>query len=143
MFCKFCGNELPENAKFCPKCGKVAEAKEEETVVVTDISFDDASVEASKQYNEEREQAGGQILKFAILGLVFACTWILSFLGLAFSIICKIKLNNYLAVYGETDGRATVGKGLGKAAMIVSIVMLALLILYGFVLMIIIIAALQ
>lgn len=22
MFCKYCGNELKENAKFCPKCGK-------------------------------------------------------------------------------------------------------------------------
>ena len=26
MYCKNCGKELPENAKFCPKCGAEQEA---------------------------------------------------------------------------------------------------------------------
>ena len=28
MFCKYCGNQLPEDAKFCPKCGKITEEQE-------------------------------------------------------------------------------------------------------------------
>ena len=33
MFCHSCGNEIPERAKFCPKCGaEVIEKRVEETV---------------------------------------------------------------------------------------------------------------
>lgn len=28
MFCKYCGNELKEEAKFCTKCGKAVEVKD-------------------------------------------------------------------------------------------------------------------
>ena len=39
MFCRYCGNQLPENAKFCSSCGakvdeEVQEVKHEEPQVV-------------------------------------------------------------------------------------------------------------
>jgi hypothetical protein len=131
MFCKYCGNELTENANFCPACGQfISETKpapekpEFEEIAVM------PSVEKEEEDNRERRDLGGSILTNAILGLVFSCTWILSLLGLIFTIVSKSKLNTYLDTYGETSGPATVGKHLGTAALALSIVMLVLLVIY-------------
>ena len=128
MFCKFCGNELPEGANFCTKCGKVVSP---EDIPAAGVS---APVTAEYEYvpyeepkDAERDSRGGSILKFAILGLAFACSFYLSFLGLVFSIIARVKVKRYVSRYNETQGRATVGKHLSVAALVASIVLTAIL----------------
>ena len=122
MFCKYCGNELTEDARYCPKCGKITENVEEETEQKEYDFFASATpvTPTVEIKDEERNSLGGEILKFAILGLAFGCTVWLSLVGLIFSYIWKAKLNRYMAIYGKTENKATVGKHIGIAGMIVS-----------------------
>ena len=118
MFCKYCGNQLPEDAKFCPKCGKIAEEQTFNTAEAQPepIVFDNVKNDfVSKQKDDD----AGSILKFAILGLAFSVP--VSILGLIFTIIAKSKVKNFIYKYGDTEGRATVGKHLTIPGMISSI----------------------
>ena len=50
MMCKNCGNEIPENAKFCPKCGSPTEQKDDDkTVVNSNITENSAPADTSFQ----------------------------------------------------------------------------------------------
>ena len=123
MFCTHCGNELPENARFCPACGNGIEnnqqtetADTEETVVfIPEIEND--------PYEAEKSERGGSILKFAIMGLAFMAGsgGFLSILGLIFTIIARSKVNEYVRDFGATNGRATVGKHLTIPGLITNI----------------------
>ena len=132
MFCKYCGNELTEEARFCPKCGKISENKPEEIDYFYDLNAAEPATQedVANVENPERDSRGGEILKFAILGFVFGVTGSLSILGLIFSYIAKGKLKSYLRDYGKTQGRASVGKGLSIAGIIVGWVMLALVLIH-------------
>ena len=124
MYCKHCGSQIEESAMFCPTCGKIVEVDE---FVAADSQatdhFDSQTKESNyfeNGYNPpvERESGGG-ILGFAIAGLALACTFFLSFVGVIFAFIAKAKMNNYIERYGELDGPGKVGRGIGRAAMIV------------------------
>jgi hypothetical protein len=130
MFCKYCGNQLPEDAKFCPKCGKITEEQEFEA----NDAFEKQENENSNFYepepiilnetrndvlDQQKDEDAGSILKFAILGLAFSIP--VSVLGLIFTIISKSKVKGFIRKYGETSGRATVGKILTIPGMISSI----------------------
>ena len=147
MFCKFCGNQLDDDAKFCSKCGKLVSAetnenkKEPETVVISDeFGNPTASYNAPAQsYSQPayqqpysapvsensaaRDSDGKSILVFGILGVAFACSVYFAFLGIIFSLTARVKLKKYLNNYGETRGTATVGKYLSLGGLIGSIVM--------------------
>ncbi len=127
MFCKFCGSNLEDGANFCTNCGKV---------VVGD-SYDNGGLEVEEISNvcdpvvdEQKSKSGRKVLKFGILGLAFGSSLYLSFLGLVFSIISKCKLKKYRSQYGDPSGAAKVGKHLGTAGLIVSIIFTAILALY-------------
>ena len=141
MFCKYCGNELPSGSSFCPSCGKNdIDAIEDNNISSGELNNIDEPEEilqsTDQVYDAVRNALGGKILKFAIMGLAFGASFFLSPLGLVFSIISFIKRCKYVKEYGNTVGRATVGKNLGNAALIVSIVMIFLLgrelFMYGF-----------
>ena len=70
MFCKYCGNELTEEARFCPKCGKISENKPEEIDYFYDLNAAEPATQedVANVENPERDSRGGEILKFAILG---------------------------------------------------------------------------
>ena len=127
MFCKYCGQEIAPNTFFCPACGKFVsdsnQSQEDNPTPTVSCTEDTVDV-------EEKDELSGSILKFSILGLAFGSSGLLSLLGLIFSIVSKCKLNSYLKKFGETTGRATVGKHLGIAAMITSIVMIPIFLLY-------------
>ena len=60
MFCKFCGNELAEDAKFCTKCGKIASDKEATAVsepAPASVELEDATYEPPT--DPERNERGG------------------------------------------------------------------------------------
>ena len=139
MFCKHCGNNLPEGASYCTTCGKKIAGEEftyapadENYAYAPDNNFDfsanstDFSA-APAVKDEEKDAHGGKILTFAILALAFSLSFYLAFVGTVFFIIAKVQLGRYIAKYGETEGRASVGKALSIAALPVNIVMVALL----------------
>ena len=72
MICKHCGNNIENNATFCPICGKIV--SDGTSVGVVEIDCDD----------ERRDSLGGRILGFGIMSLVFVNTFFLSFLGIIF-----------------------------------------------------------
>ena len=123
MFCKFCGNELPDGAGFCTKCGKVVSYEEAQISGINTPFINDNEYTPFNEQDKEKESKGADILKFAILSLAFASSFYLSVLGLVFSIIARVKLKKYVAQYGETEGKATVGKHLSLVGLIVSIVL--------------------
>ena len=146
MFCKHCGSELPEGASFCVTCGKkitadapygaekaTESASENEFTYApanTDFDFSYTYTEptpaapASAPRDEARDAHGGRILLFSILALAFSLSFYLAIVGTVFFIIAKVQLGRYLAKYGETEGRASVGKALSVAATPVNIVMM-------------------
>lgn len=132
MYCKFCGNQIPDGALFCSACGKkqdVANTQSQETAFTAEQPVPEVNC-VNVAYEERKSEQGGKILTFAILGMAFGISWVFSLLGLIFSIVSRAKLNSYRAKYGETEGRATVGKHLGLAALIVNIVMVSIFVLY-------------
>ena len=118
MICKHCGNNIENNATFCPICGKIV--SDGTSVGVVEIDCDD----------ERRDSLGGRILGFGIMSLVFVNTFFLSFLGIIFGAIAKHKAARYADEFGETTGRATVGKHMGKIGLILGIVMTVLCVFY-------------
>ena len=114
MYCSHCGNELPENANFCPECGNFTTTGAGTTTITVDPMIDAKAA-------QEKDDLGGSILKFSILGLAFGCSGFLALLGIIFTAIAKKKVRAYIAKFGETEGRATVGKILTIPGLIVSI----------------------
>ena len=132
MFCKFCGSEIPEDGAFCVKCGKVNEPVGEDdrgTVIVRPITCDSEGPEqtAERAAVEAQKSAGSRILMFAIFGIACALTGGLSGVGLVFSLLARTKLGHYRIRYGATTGRATVGKHLSVAAIVMNVAELGVL----------------
>lgn len=78
---------------------------------------------------EEKNELAKNTLKNGIIGLAFsaatfliACVPILSIIGLIFSGKAKRKANEYVALAGALEGKATVGRNLAKAGTIVGLI---------------------
>ena len=127
MYCKYCANELSDDAKYCPKCGKLVAQPEKEEV---DFFGDIEVTTVNKENNEAKNSFENKILTFSILGLAFAFTGALSLLGLIFSYIAKGMLRKFTGEYGETKGRTTVAKGLSTAGVAIGWVMMVCFIIY-------------
>ena len=154
MYCKYCGEKLDDQARFCSKCGKVVETEKE------DFFNDNEYVNPIKQ--EEIDSSSGRILGFAVWSLVLAIVGFiggfsglstLAFIGyeptvplvyysiciifpiisLSLSSAAKNRINGLIEKHGETQGRATVGKGLLVPARIVAIIMLCIIATFIFV----------
>ena len=137
MFCRYCGNELPENANFCPNCGQINESvgrgDENASVGVgPSVGYNESVLGTVQETIEDRERdnLGGEILKYSILGLSFGVTFWFSLIGFIFSIIARVKLGKYVSLYKETRGRASVGKGLCIGGLIVGGIFVGIGILY-------------
>lgn len=147
MYCKYCGNKLDDQATFCSKCGKR---------VVEEVSLFEEEKVKNPQVEQHKSQLGGSILGFAITGMAFAVFAALLFLvgidiawlidaeeiafyfiltipfpalGWIFSGIARAKVRQYKAVFGETEGKATVGKNIALPAFIINIVTVCISIL--------------
>ncbi|MBR6109489.1 MAG: zinc-ribbon domain-containing protein [Clostridia bacterium] len=115
MFCSNCGAQLNEGSNFCHVCGQAAGAliKKEKAPVVNEPKGNPTPV-----------------LVWGILGLAFALSGPISFLGIIFSCIGRGKAAEYVDRYGDESKQATVGRNLSKAGLIVGIVMTVLFVLY-------------
>lgn len=130
MFCKHCGNSLPDGANFCSVCGRLNEDGNQNSSN-QNYGYQPVDPFANNHANDaEKNELGKSILTQGILSLAFMSTFCLSFLGIIFGAIGKGKANAYIARYGETEGKATVGKHLSTAGLISSIVVTAIFVLY-------------
>ena len=109
MFCKNCGRQLDENENVCPVCGTVNGG---ETAATPTLEYGyDAVNEANEQLKNEM---ASQSLKWGILSLAFSASGCLSLLGFIFSFIAKSKALAYEQTFGVLEGKARVGRILGK-----------------------------
>ena len=117
MFCDKCGAQLNDNSRVCPQCG--APIQGEEQNITTTSTYAGSLGDPTP------------VLVWGILGLAFACTFFVSFLGIIFSAVGLKKANAYnqFTNYAES-GKARTGRNLAKAGLIVGIIMTVLLVIY-------------
>lgn len=109
MFCKNCGRQLDENENVCPVCGTV-NGGETATAPTLEYGYD-----AVNEANEQLKNGmAGQALTWGILSLAFSASGCLSLLGFIFSFIAKSKALAYEQTFGVLEGKARVGRILGK-----------------------------
>lgn len=137
MNCKHCGAFLPEGTKFCPSCG--TEVVEE---VVQPQYNAQPQYDVQPQYQQyvgyeapaydqtERAASAKSALTWGILGLAFAVSFYLSFLGIIFSAIAKNKVKAYVAAFGEPTAKVKTGNGLATGGLIAGIVLTVLLVIF-------------
>ena len=144
MYCKYCDNKLTDGATYCTKCGKR----------VKESSIYEENID-SPRIRELKNEISSTVLTFAIISLCldvlslgaftilsdllidgingnliyFIVAITLPILGLVFSIVAKKNARGYASRFGETEGKATVGKHLSVPSLIASIVLIALLFL--------------
>ena len=80
MYCMTCGAAIPEGSEFCIKCGA------SQTDLPVPVETEEYPVyDAAPEWTWPVTPTN--VLVWAILGLAFACTFYLSFLGIIFSAI--------------------------------------------------------
>ena len=109
MFCKNCGRQLDENENVCPVCGTVNAT---EATADQAVSYEYSAVDTANQLL--KDEMAGQTLKWGIISLAFAVSGCLSLLGFIFSFIAKSKALAYEQTFGVLEGKARVGRILGK-----------------------------
>ena len=121
MYCEKCGSQINENTRFCPNCGALIKGEEQ-------------NVTAASTYEGPMGNPT-PVLVWGIIGLSFALTWVLSFLGIIFSCVGLKKARSFAEFTGGAYSKqATIGRNLSKAGLIVGIILSILFIVYiGFV----------
>ena len=132
MFCPNCGSSIEDNSQFCPNCGQVVEQPNQAQTQAQ--QFEQPVYEATPVNNTYAAPAGADesksVLIWGILGLAFADSCILSFLGIIFSAIALNKAKAFQAANGALYGKAKVGKILATVGLILGIVMISILVLF-------------
>ncbi len=141
MYCINCGARIPEGTDTCPECGTTLKAvavpaAEQSEEIVSQPQYP-VSVQPQRTHqpravaaDPERESAANSTLVFGILGLAFADTFFLSFLGIIFSAIGLKKARLYESTYGFLHGKSKVGRILAKVGLILGIVCTVLFVIY-------------
>ena len=109
MFCTKCGRELDENESVCPVCGTVNGG---ETAAAPTVEYGYDAVNAANE--QMKSEMAGQALKWGIISLAFSASGCLPLLGFIFSFIAKSKALAYERTFGILEGKAKVGRILGK-----------------------------
>jgi len=150
MFCRYCGAQLQEGQERCPSCGTLIEwARPAESAQPAQeapkVTYAPQPAPVTPVYTAQGQQVVSEVtakeatsaLVWGILGLAFACTFFVSFLGIIFSAIGLSRANNFIRTYGAISGKVKTGHILSKVGLIVGIVMTV----FFFIWLIVIIAA--
>ncbi len=141
MFCNICGNRMPEMASQCPCCGAsyrpaavqrpappaqnlYAQSHYPQRPVYPVSSY--AASPYAANVPGQSSVGPGSVLTFGILALVFACTLILSALGIVFGAIARSRAYRYLRETGRSTGQVTTGRILGTIGLVLGIVICAI-----------------
>lgn len=117
MYCEKCGSQINDNSRFCPNCGAT-------------ISGEEQNVTAASTYEGPMGNPT-PVLVWGIIGLAFSCSFVLSFLGIIFSIIGLNKAKNFAAFTGNAYSKqASIGRRLSIAGIIVGAIFTVLFIIY-------------
>ena len=119
MFCKYCGNELSADARFCASCGASVEeptSREE----ITDSAFDDVMPDLHK---EERASSERRILTLGICSVAFVCTLFFSLVGWILAVVGRKQIREHESRFGSLGTMAKIGRGLSLGGLIGGIVM--------------------
>ena len=100
MFCTKCGRELSDAETYCPYCGPIFSHLDGTPYEIPDDIV--------------KDQMAGNVLTWGILSLAFAVSGCLSLLGFIFSFIAKSRARAYEQTFGVLEGKAKVGRILGK-----------------------------
>lgn len=133
MFCRNCGNQLPEGALFCNACGTKVEAPAqpapEQPVYNQQPAPEQPAytqpVYTQPQTNPDVEGAATGSLVFGILSLALG-----GILGIIFGKIAQNKANEFQMMTGELTGKAKVGNILGRIGVPVGIATLVFYVIY-------------
>ena len=124
MFCKYCGNELPDSANFCPLCGKVPTEEAAPDAQVDTVT----NVETDEDYALRKELSSISIfaLVFSIIGMTLcSINWLPYGLGVLpgfiFTLIAKSKIKAYKKISDIPSGRITAAKIISTIALILEI----------------------
>lgn len=119
MYCNKCGTLLNENTRICPQCGA--------PVVGQERNLTTTSTYQGPLGNPV------PVLVWGIIGLSFALTFYLSFLGVIFSFVGLSKSNKYRAFTGDAPSNmAKIGRRLSIAGIIVGIILTILCAVFVF-----------
>ena len=125
MVCEHCGAEIQPGASFCMNCGAPVSAGNRNLAPVPAPAPAPAPMLSTPS-----GVTASNVLTWGILSLAFACTFILSFLGIIFGVTGKKKAEEYQACFGTVSGQANTGRILSRVGFIVGIVMTVLFVLY-------------
>ncbi|MEE8402545.1 MAG: zinc-ribbon domain-containing protein, partial [Candidatus Hydrothermarchaeaceae archaeon] len=72
MFCKHCGNEMPDESIFCSKCGKGVSEKPKETTPVKEKPVVETPPKPIKKTvkTPEKKGSGGKVVGVLLVGLI-------------------------------------------------------------------------
>ena len=121
MYCKYCGNKIPDGANFCHACGSMVdgEVKTPDYVIGAERPKDS---HPSSDEIEKRDAHARKILTLGICSLAFTITGIFALVGIILACVCRSNIKTYEERYGSTTGIATIGKGLSLGGLIGGIV---------------------
>ena len=128
MFCKYCGNELPDSANFCPLCGKVQTddpVNDEQKAFIAEVPVE---TEEEKALKKEKSSMRTTALVLSIISA--ACVLatfafdLCALIGIVFAIIAKAKIKAYNKKYDEYSGTINSAKLISTIALIVNIILL-------------------
>ena len=68
------------------------------------------------------------MLIFAVIGFILSLSASLSLVGFVLCIISRVRLKRYVRTYGVADGKASTGKYLGIAGIIIGVINIILVI---------------
>ena len=115
MYCKYCGNNLENEAKFCSSCGARVENVTVDAEQIASYVYDDFMPDP---YEEEKSSLARKILTLGICSLAFAITFWFSLVGWILAVVCRGKIREYEERFGPVSGMAKVGRGLSLGGLI-------------------------
>ena len=122
-FCKYCGNQIADDAKFCPACGAAQEKNEEQKTEQASNGF--TGYEPVKIPSSGKMSVG--YLVWSILNIIFCC-WPFAIVGLVMTVTARDA-----DTAEEEAQKLKKAKGWNLAATITAAVVWVLYIVYCFV----------
>ncbi|MBQ8331984.1 MAG: zinc ribbon domain-containing protein [Clostridia bacterium] len=151
MYCKYCGAQIADDARFCQQCGQAQDAQTaqaaQDPLDAQEMAWNDQPQETpvncvDPAAEAKKDSLAGEALKWGILSLAFANSCVLSVLGFIFSFIARKKANLYEAEFGELEVRARLGRIFGIIGFVMGLVFSIFAVLYAIMFLVIILSEL-